>query len=253
MEERRRTALYAAGAAACAAVAAYATSEWLRDKRFKEPGPALPLLGHLYRLDIKNLPWELERLRSTVRDTTMGMWLGRDYLVYVTTPELTHKVFAEHGDKSSGRSAEMPAELDMGNKGLVLNEGEPWDKNRKLILRELVGSRDKVRVVGEIFDELVRQVGEGAGTGGALPELGKLIHKTVARGITTMIFGFRISESLLEEILGHVDYIGQASFDYMMYVRIPFYKAFGFETVRRFEASCQQMVKIMDELVDFTI
>ncbi len=145
MEKRRRTALWAAGAAAGAAVAAYAANEWLRDKRFKEPGPALPLLGHLYRLDIKNLPCELERLRSTVRDTTMGMWLGSgEYLVYVTTtPELTHKVFAEHGGKSSGRSAEMPAEIDIGNHGLVLNEGEPWEKNCKLILRELVGSRDR--------------------------------------------------------------------------------------------------------------
>jgi hypothetical protein len=62
----------------------------------------------------------------------------------------------------------------------VAHKGEPWEHNRKLILRELVGSRDEVRVVGEIFDDLVREVGEGAGTGGALPELGKLIHKTVA-------------------------------------------------------------------------
>lgn len=248
----RHTMAFTTTAVAGGAALAYLMCEYRREKPFKEPGMRLPGIGHLHMFDIKNLPWELERLRGYVNDKVMALWLGPDYLVYVTTPELTYKLFVEHGDKSSGRSAKMPAEIDIGNKGLVLNEGEPWKKNRQLILRELIGSKERRTVVGKVFDELTDNVGAAASksTNSQLPQFGGLIRKAVASGMCLLIFGFRVRDELMEEILDHVDYCGQKPFDYMMLIRLPFYKLFRFETVRKFEYSCQRMVKIVDELVE---
>ena len=248
----RKSVAMAAGTAVGTSVLAYATMEHFREKRFKEPGMRLPLIGHLHSFDFRNLPWELERLRGYVNEKVMGLWLGPDYLVYVTTPELTHKVFVEQGAKSSGRSAKMPLELDIGNKGLVLNEGPAWKKNRRLILRELIGSKERTKVVGHVFDELTGNIGASAmmNSNFEVSGLGTLIHKAVASGMCMMIFGFQLPDELVDEILEHVDYIGAKSFDYMMLIRVPFYKVFGFETVKRFEYACQRMVQIVDQVVE---
>lgn len=249
--DKRKLAL-AAGGILGTSVLTYTALERMREKKFKEPGLALPLLGHLHLFDLKNLAWELERLRGYVQDKVMGLWLGPDYLVYITSPELTHKVFVEQGEKSSGRSAKMPPELDIGNKGLVLNEGHAWKKNRRLILRELIGSKERRVVVGRVFDDLIKKVGDCASKNarGEVSEFGTLVHKAVASGMCMMIFGFELPDSLVDEILEHVDYIGAMAFDYMMLIRIPFYKLFGFETVKGFEYACQRMVQIVEEVVE---
>ena len=251
MEWDKKKMLWRATVVLGAASVGYLMKEYMRKKDFKEPGLALPGMGHLHMMNLRNMPWELERLRKYVKDKVMAVWLGPDYLVYVTTPQLTHKVFVEHGDKSSGRSAQMPKELEIGNKGLVLNEGPAWKKNRRLILRELIGSKERSEVVEEVFDELVDNLGKAADADarGQVPELGDLIHKTVASGMCMLIFGYRLPDELVEEILELVDYIGAKSFDYMFYIRLPFYKMFRFEIVLKFEYCCQRMVQIVDEIV----
>ena len=148
----------------------------------------------------------------------------------------------------------MPIEIDIGNKGIVLNEGDSWKENRRLVFRELIGSKDKSKVVGQIFDELTTKVGAAAAANadGKVPELGALIHKAVATGMCLLIFGsaFKPTEDLMNEILEHVDFIGAKCFDYMFLIRFPFYRLFGFETVRRFEATCQRMVKIVHGVLE---
>jgi hypothetical protein len=124
-------------------------------------------------------------------------------------------------------------------------------RNCRLILRELIGSKDKTEVVGQVFGELVDKVGATADNSlqATVPDFGKFLHRTVADGMCMMIFGFRQPEELVDEMLEHIEYIGAKAFDYMMLVRVPCYKLFSFERVLKFESSCKRMLKIIDAIV----
>lgn len=235
-------------------VLCWALVQWVRKIRakFPEPGLRLPLLGHMHMIDIKNLAWELERLRKKVNSKVMGLWLGSDYWVYITSPELTHKVFVENGHSSAGRSAPMPAELARGERGIALNQGPEWVKHRKLLLRELVGSKQRTEVACVVFDELVDRIGAASerGSDATVPAINHMIHSTICDAMCVLIFGQRQSQDRVEEILQHIDYIGKASFDYMMMVRIPFYRWLGLETVSKFESSCHRMLAIVGQILE---
>ena len=253
----RATATVTVRRVVAAALALALARELLRrfTSPFKEPGFRLPFVGHLHAMDYRNLAWELERLRRRVGERMMGVFLGPDYMVYVTSPELTYHVFALHADKSSGRSVFIPPELPSSTRGVVLNSGKSWIRHRQLLLRELVGSKHRTTVASEVFDELAFAVRDAAAAAAAtgsdqrVPQFGYLVHRAVASGMCVLIFGSRLDDSVVNEIIEHTDYLGMKAFDYMMLTRVPLYRWFGFEVVAKFENSCRRMLAIVDGIL----
>jgi cytochrome P450 len=201
-------------------------------KSFKElPGPkALPLLGNLLQLDIKQLHRVLEKWANEF-GTIYQFMLGTRPVIVVTDPELNQSILRNRPKSYRRMGTIEPVFKELGINGVFSVEGEDWKRQRRLTAQALDVQhlRQFFPTLIKVTERLRNRWNTAAGKQSAVDVQQDLMRYTV--DVTTnLAFGYDMNtlekegdviQEHLEKILPAVNRRINAPFPYWRYFKLP--------------------------------
>ncbi|WP_284619853.1 cytochrome P450 [Aquabacterium humicola] len=142
--------------------------------------PALPLIGHLHRLDPTRMHLQLEAWAREFGGAYRLRLANRDVLVF-DDPELAHAVLRDRPKTISRAGMIRPIFAELGIDGVFAAEGDDWLPQRRLIMQSLnvTHFRSFFPTIQRITARLLRRWQRAAERGEVLEMTQELIRYTV--------------------------------------------------------------------------